>query len=243
MVSYRNSAVAVADMMKKTNCSHIMTLRHAHNGLIEEIREEIAGHELVVDELPTLSYAFPKLGSEVEADPFVPYPAPASRPDLDSPVIYFHSSGSTGFPRPIPHSHKFQICFIGNRQSSFVLTVSLLLILCGYLGMLRSFKNLSVSSRIGVMSFPAFHIFGMGIQLYCSVGYLVAAVVYPPRAVTDPHAAPVIPTTDNVLDCIRWTGCKGLLAVPTFLEQLAASQENVEELKKLEFVVSAILVY
>ena len=94
--------------MKKTNCSRILTLHHAHNAFIKNIREEIPDRELAVDELPTLSYAFPKLGGEAEADPFVPYPGPASPPDLDSSAIYFHSSGSTGFPEPIPHSHKFQ---------------------------------------------------------------------------------------------------------------------------------------
>ena len=103
-------------MMKKANCSRILTLQHAHNGLIKSIRDEMLGQELVVGELPTLSYAFPKLGAEVEADPFMPYPAPASRPDLDSTAVYFHSSGSTGFPKPIPHNHRFQASWVVQRQ-------------------------------------------------------------------------------------------------------------------------------
>jgi acyl-coenzyme A synthetase/AMP-(fatty) acid ligase len=115
-------------MMKKTNCSRIVTLHHAHNALVENIRKEIPGRQLVVDELPTPSYyAFPKLGSEIEADPFVPYPVPASRPDLDSPAIYFHSSGSTGFPKPILHTHIVQASWFMRRQSSLVRAVSLLM--------------------------------------------------------------------------------------------------------------------
>ncbi|KAF8547028.1 acetyl-CoA synthetase-like protein, partial [Imleria badia] len=204
LVSYRNSAAAVADMMKKTNCSRILTLHHAHNALIENIRAEVPDRELVVNELPTLSYAFPKLGSEAAADPVVPYPGPASRPDLDSPAIYFHSSGSTGFPKPIPQS-----------QISGVLVCA---------------------TRIGVMGLPPFHGFGVVVQLYLPVISLVAAVVYAPRAVTDPHAAPVIPTSGNMLDYAQRTGCKALMTVPTFLEQWAVSQENVEELKKFEAV-------
>lgn len=113
--------------MMKTNCSRIVTLHHAHNALIENILKEIPGLQLVVDELPTLSYAFPKLGSEVEADPFVLYPVPASRPDLDSPAIYFHSSGSTGFPKPILHTHIVQASWFTRRQSSLVRAVSLLM--------------------------------------------------------------------------------------------------------------------
>ena len=127
-MSNRNSAAAVADMMKKTNCSRILTLHHAHNALIKNIREEVPDREVVVGELPTLSYTFPKLGREVEADPFVPYPVSASPPDLDSPAIYLHSSGSTGFPKPIAHSHKFQASWLAQRQLHSVLTISLLLI-------------------------------------------------------------------------------------------------------------------
>lgn len=108
--------------------------------------------------------------------------------------------------------------------------------------MMQSFKRLPLSSRIGVMTLPPFHAYGTVMQLYLPMASLMAAVVYAPRAVTDPYAAPTIPTSDNALDCVRWTECKVLMAVPTFLEQWVVSQENVEELKKLEFVVSIILV-
>ncbi|KIK78245.1 hypothetical protein PAXRUDRAFT_164512, partial [Paxillus rubicundulus Ve08.2h10] len=108
-VSSRNSAAAIVNMMKKTNCSWIITLAHAHQGLINAICRESDGTQLTLDELPTLACAFPKLGKEVAADPFVPYPPPAKRPELHSPAIYVHSSGSTGFPKPIAHSYQFQI--------------------------------------------------------------------------------------------------------------------------------------
>ena len=120
-VSPRNSAPAVVDMMKKTNCSRIVTLRHAHQSLIDEIQSTVSDCELIVDEIPTLSYAFPKLGKEVESDPFVPYPPATSRPDLNEPALYIHSSGSTGFPKPIPHSHRFQIQLLTQRKCMFFL--------------------------------------------------------------------------------------------------------------------------
>ena len=100
--------------MKKTNCSRIVTLDHAHKGLIDSIRHE--GVQLMVFELPTLRYAFPKLGQEVATDPFTPYPPPLKRPDLDSPAIYLHSSGSTGFPKPIAHSYRIQIQWFTRRM-------------------------------------------------------------------------------------------------------------------------------
>jgi acyl-coenzyme A synthetase/AMP-(fatty) acid ligase len=120
LVSPRNSAAAVVDMMKKTNCSRIITLHHAHHGLIDGIREEVPGREIIIDELPTLTYAFPKLGNEAESDPFDPYPAAASRPGLDRPAIYIHSSGSTGFPKPIAHSYKVQIHWMRQRRSIII---------------------------------------------------------------------------------------------------------------------------
>jgi hypothetical protein len=120
LVSPRNSAAAVADMMKKTNCSRIVTLDHAHHGLIDGIREEIPDRELIIEGLPTLIYAFPRLGYETESDPFYPYPAAPSRPDLDRPAIYIHSSGSTGFPKPIAHSYKVQIHWMRQRRSIVV---------------------------------------------------------------------------------------------------------------------------
>ena len=102
--------------MKKTNCSRIVTLDHAYKALIDGIRREHEATQLTVFELPTLRYAFPKLGQEVAADPFTPYPPPSKRPDLDSPAIYLHSSGSTGFPKPIAHSYRLQIQWFARRM-------------------------------------------------------------------------------------------------------------------------------
>ena len=104
--------------MKKTNCSRIVTLDHAHKGLIDGIRREYEGAQLTVFELPTLRYVFPKLGQEVPADPFHPYPSTLKRPDLDSPAIYIHSSGSTGFPKAIALSYRIQIQWFTRRMST-----------------------------------------------------------------------------------------------------------------------------
>ncbi|KAF8840152.1 acetyl-CoA synthetase-like protein [Paxillus ammoniavirescens] len=143
LVSPRNSAAAVADMMEKTDCSRIITLHRAHHLLVNGICEELAGREpIIIGELPTLAYAFPKLGYEAESDPYGPYPAAASRPDLDRPAMYFHSSGSTGFPKPIPHSYKVQIHWIRQRA-------------------IDSLHYLSAPRRLGVMALPAFHAYGL----------------------------------------------------------------------------------
>lgn len=90
---------------------------------MDAIQKETPDLELTIDEIPALSYAFPKLGRECETDPFVPYPSPASRPDLDSPAIYLHSSGSTGFPKSIPFSHRIQIKWMSHSKSGAMFPV------------------------------------------------------------------------------------------------------------------------
>ncbi|KAF9238231.1 putative nonribosomal peptide synthetase, partial [Melanogaster broomeanus] len=217
-VSPRNSAAAVADMMQKTNCSRIVTLHHAHRSLMEAIREEISVYNLIFDELPTLAYAFPKLGHEVESDPFDPYP-PLLRPDLDKPAIYIHSSGSTGFPKPIAHSYIVQIHWLTQPG-------------------LKGYRYLSAPRRVGGMSLPPFHPFGLAVQLYVPITYFVTVAVYPPRSAADPHTPPVIPSSDNVLDTLRRTKCTVLITVPTFVGQWATSKDAVEDLKKMDLVVT-----
>lgn len=105
-------------MMKKTNCSRIATLNHAHKALIDGIQRAMDGVQLTIYEIPTLRHVFPKPGKEVATDSFTPYPPSLKRPDLDSPAIYIHSSGSTGFPKPIPHSHRIQIQWLRQRTLS-----------------------------------------------------------------------------------------------------------------------------
>ncbi|KIJ16100.1 hypothetical protein PAXINDRAFT_11143, partial [Paxillus involutus ATCC 200175] len=216
-VSSRNSAAAIVNMMKKINCSWIVTLAHTHQGLINAICRESDGTQLIVDELPTLAHAFPKLGKEIAADPFDPYPSPGKRPELQSPAIYVHSSGSTGFPKPIAHSHQFQIHWLTQPG-------------------IRGYANAASPRRVGAMALPPFHAFGLVTQLYAPLSCLSTTVVYPPRTVKDPHAQPVIPTSDNILECVRETKCHYLMIIPTFLEQMVTSEEAIEVLKSVDFV-------
>jgi len=123
-VSPRNSPADVVHMTKKIDCSRILTLHHAHQSLIDRVREEGSGLAFTVDEISTISYAFPKLGHEVQADAFVPYPQSASRPDPNVPWMYIHSSGTTGFPKLIPHSYKVQIHQMSRSMSILLVSQS-----------------------------------------------------------------------------------------------------------------------
>ncbi|KAI9458226.1 acetyl-CoA synthetase-like protein [Boletus coccyginus] len=217
-VSPRNSPAAVVHMMKKINCSRIVTLHHAHRSLIDRVREEGSCLVFTVEEMPTISYAFPKLGGEVQADAFVPYPQSASRPDPNVPSMYLHSSGSTGFPKPIPRSPKVQIHLMHRIRTAYL-------------------PKLSPGDRIGVMGLPPFHTFGVLMHLYLPLAHLGTAVVYPPQAITGQSAVPIMPTSDNILDGVRRTHCKAVVVVPAFLEQWVASTVAVEALTKLDQVI------
>jgi acyl-CoA synthetase (AMP-forming)/AMP-acid ligase II len=83
-------------------------------------------YALFIAEIPLLGQIYPHLGHELTADPFVPYPSPATRTSLDYVAMFLHSSGgfyllsnsflnrklnlctsgSTGFPKCIPETHR-----------------------------------------------------------------------------------------------------------------------------------------
>ena len=90
------------------------------------------------------------------------------------------------------------------------------------------------------MALPPFHSFGVVTGLYTPIACLVSTVVYPPRTENDPLANPVIPTSDNMIECLKKIECNTLMTVPAFLEQMAMSEEAIEVLKKLGHVVRVI---
>ena len=101
------------------------------------------------------------------------------------------------------------------------------------------FHRMPARERVAVMALPPFHNYGVMMQIYLPIACFASAAVYPPQAVADAEAAPVIPTSDNMLDGIQRTNCKVLLTVPTFLEQWSTSEEAVKVLRNMDLVVSA----
>ena len=90
------------------------------------------------------------------------------------------------------------------------------------------------------MALPPFHSFGLVNGLYIPIACLVSTVVYPPHTENDPLANPMVPTSDNMIECLKKVECNALMTVPSLLEQMATSEEAIEVLKKLELVVRAI---
>ena len=105
-MSPRNSAPAVIDMLRKTNCHRMIVSRHSLRDLVSTIRAELSKskevYRLQIEEPPHLTAVYPYLSTEVVTSPFEPFQKGESGPEKKDVMFYLHSSGSTGFPRPIP---------------------------------------------------------------------------------------------------------------------------------------------
>lgn len=89
-------------MLTKTSCHRVLTTHASLAPLINGLQAIVpADFPLSVEEIPTLATIFPRLGKEVESDPFLPH-IPLPRRGMQDVLLYLHSSGSTGFPKPIP---------------------------------------------------------------------------------------------------------------------------------------------
>ncbi|KAG0700207.1 putative nonribosomal peptide synthetase [Suillus ampliporus] len=126
------------------------------------------------------------------------------------------STPFTGFPKPIAQNHRGQLSWLNAP-------------------LLWQYRNYP-SVRLGVMALPPFHIFGVAAQLYAMlIG--VTATLYAPTSVRDRRTLPPIPTSDNMIECIRQTGTNIVLCVPYHLEQWADSEEALKVLQKVGYVV------
>ena len=100
-MSPKNSTQAVVHMMKKTSCHRIIS-QEMFIPLVTSVKAELSdtGWNIVYTELPSLSSIFPTLGGSIDTK-VTPFPPPAQPHKKDDIVFYLHSSGSTGFPKPI----------------------------------------------------------------------------------------------------------------------------------------------
>lgn len=100
-------------LLRKTSCHRLVatcvTLAPLIAGIQQELRNEDPEYKLQVEEMPALSQIYPHLGAETQANAFESYVAPTIRPALDDIAMYLHSSGSTGFPKAIPQTHRILI--------------------------------------------------------------------------------------------------------------------------------------
>ncbi|KAJ7845316.1 putative aminoadipate reductase [Mycena leptocephala] len=218
-ISPRNSPAAVVRLLRKTSCHRLVstcvTLAHLIAGILQALRQEDPKFSLKVEEIPSLMQVYPNLGAETQASPFESYVARTARPSLDAIAMYLHSSGSTGFPKAIPQTHRILI-----QWASFAAITDL---------------RDHIQQPVASMACPAFHLAGTFCQLLQPIYGGVVVALYPPIA-TAPHELPVMPSPDNIIEYGRRTNCKSIMIFPTFLILWAKSPDAIAYLKTLDFV-------
>ncbi|KAG1866982.1 putative aminoadipate reductase [Suillus tomentosus] len=217
-MSPRNPPQAIADLLLRTSCRRIASITPNHAALLDDVQRLMrnSGTSLTITEIPPISEVYPHLGNESLVHSFVPYPKRPTITRITETILYMHSSGSTGFPKPIAQNHRSQLSWMN----------------APLLWQYRSYPSV----RLGVMALPPFHIFGVAAQLYAMlIG--VTATLYAPTSVGDRRTLPIIPTSENMIECIRQTGTNIVLCVPYHLEQWADSEEALKTLRKVGYVV------
>lgn len=106
-MSPRNSPEAICSLLEVTNSHHIIS-QTSLAPLISKVRAELHSKQctLQVDELPSLTSVFPTLADGGVDTEIEPYPNSGKPHHPDDLVVYIHSSGSTGHPKPVPQRQK-----------------------------------------------------------------------------------------------------------------------------------------
>jgi acyl-coenzyme A synthetase/AMP-(fatty) acid ligase len=107
-MSPRNSSAAICHMLRKASSHRLIVTASSLGSLLEDVKNELAASDygLDIQELPAFPDIYPYFTHENISDPFDPIELPSRDAFVDGVVLYIHSSGSTGFPKPIPWTHQ-----------------------------------------------------------------------------------------------------------------------------------------
>ncbi|KAJ7731262.1 acetyl-CoA synthetase-like protein [Mycena metata] len=219
IISHRNSTAAIFQLLNNTSSHRLLTtkgsLAKTMDALSADVVQKNPPYPLSMEEIPLLGQIYPYLGHETTEDPFVPYPGPKSRTAVDEVAMYVHSSGSTGFPKSIPATHRTAI---------------------QYAAMEVCAQTVQLSPRQAVGALPAFHGYGMMVQLCNPILAGGTACIYPPASTATEYVVPVTPTPQNAIKNAKRTKATGISVVPAFLVEWQ-SPEDVAYLKTLNLVM------
>ncbi|KAF9000304.1 hypothetical protein BDQ17DRAFT_1427303 [Cyathus striatus] len=216
-ISHRNSPAAIIHLLKNVSCHRILATPVTLQNLMDSIEADInPDFEVVIDDMPTFDQLYPKLGMENMQDHFDFYPPLHKHFNPEDIIFYFHSSGSTGSPKPIPESARAFAEWAANNVSSVI--------------------NCTPALRVNAMALPAFHIFGFIVQVIYTVYGLICVSVFPP-VVWNPEDQPCLPAPNNIFEHLQRTGSNGLFIIPTLLHGIAECPGGIETLRNLELVV------
>ncbi|KAJ7636277.1 putative aminoadipate reductase [Roridomyces roridus] len=214
-ISNRNSSAAVLHLLKSTNSHRLLVTKSSLGPLLDGLVDELpTQYGLSIEEIPLQGQIYPHLGHETSTHEFTPYPQPYSRPSIDDVALYLHSSGSTGFPKSIPETHRG-------------------LILYQALDGVTHMHALSPRQNVGFL--PPFHTMGILTQFSNVLLNGGTACIYPPVSTATEYRVPIAATPGNALNIGRKTGATGIVAVPACILEWQ-SDEDVAYLKTLKLL-------
>ncbi|KAG7443762.1 NRPS-like enzyme [Guyanagaster necrorhizus] len=200
-ISPRNSAAAVAHLIKSTDSKHLIvsqdpSLQKVADTVCHQFWETEGGDKITTIPMPCFSDLFSTKPGTCE-------PLPPVHPDWSQTAFIMHSSGTTRFPGPIYATHKH---LLQHAVRPYYGDVDL----CGQV--------------FGSQSAPMYHAMGfVSITDSTATGSIMAC--FPP---VEP---PVIPTAERILSSIINTGTTIVATIPSFLVEWAHNRQAVEVLK------------
>ncbi|KAK7017974.1 hypothetical protein VNI00_018486 [Paramarasmius palmivorus] len=221
LISPRNSPAAILNLLQKTGCHRILVTKGTMKELLASVDEFVSSEapdfSLVIDEIPSLKALYPHLAKETEEHPFKLYPE-LPKPSFEDTALYIHSSGSTGFPKPIPITHRG---------------------IWGYANLPPGRELLAHTrpARLGGLAIPAFHALAFILQLIYPLFCGFTSTLFTPTVWDPENDMPIMPTPENTLDAMERTGTTATMIFPTFLQIWSKEAESVKRLSRYDYVV------
>jgi acyl-CoA synthetase (AMP-forming)/AMP-acid ligase II len=239
-MSPRNSSAAICHMLRKVSSHRLIVTASSVGSLLGDVKKELAASEYSLDiqELPAFPDIYPCFTRETISDPFEPIALPSRDAFVDGIIPYIHSSGSTGFPKPIPWTHEVLSKFT---YAPFVTE---------YRGLDRDIREFSsvfyfsaafhLCSDLVTMApgMPSFHTIGVYFQLMQPLYAGRPSGLFRP---TYPYP-PTIASPETILQAFKALKPNVALVVPSILETWIHEPEAVQFLKTIDLIVSSPIV-
>ncbi|EKM75963.1 hypothetical protein AGABI1DRAFT_116054 [Agaricus bisporus var. burnettii JB137-S8] len=222
-MSQRLTPQAIIHLLTKASCHHLMvTSAMLPTNLLDRIKQELEIHhpnyELHVSEMPSPSDIYPEHWGITSSS--MSYPVPSQRSSPDSVALYFHSSGSTGLPKVVPHTNR---------------------VTCSWAALtLPQVEDFQVPShrRYATMALLPAHVLAYLGNTIFGIYYGFTMGLYPPTG-SSLSASPMVSTPDNFLEHAKRTRCSGIIAPPIFMKAWARSESDIKELAKFRHIIFA----
>ncbi|KAK7007684.1 acetyl-CoA synthetase-like protein [Favolaschia claudopus] len=216
LISHRNSTAAILHLLNDTNTHRLLTTHKSLGHLADELSRDSA-YELSFEEVPLLGQLYPHLGRETAEANFAPYPDPVTPIPVDNVALYLHSSGSTGFPKSIPETHRALI----------------------HHAVLEGVSELAqLAPRLAAGQLPPFHTLGIMTQVLHPLLNGATSCLYPLASTETEYRIPVGVTSENALLNAQRAKVNGIMTVPSLILEWQ-SAEAVAYLKTLNLLTYA----